>query len=228
MFVLRRGNGIPLVLLHGVGGDHRVWYPLIRSLPDGFRILAPDLPGHGRSGGGAMGSVMEYAEAVLEELGEEASGGVLVGLSMGGGVALGTYLLSPHRFRGLVLISSAFRLPIIAHDVGKERMCGKIYLSRRLRRLCVRELRKVPEEVLRLDRRAAAYDLLGMAHRVQVPVLFIYGTLDALVRRDTVMESFRRVKRPSLVLLPSSHMLPVEAPEAVKQALLWWLRSLQP
>ncbi len=227
MYVFRRGEGIPLVLLHGVGGDHRVWYPLVRSLPRGFRVLAPDLPGHGKSGGRAMGSVMGYAGAVIEELKGESEGGILVGLSMGGGVAIGTYLLSPQSFRGLVLVSSAFRLPIIAHDVGRERMCSKIYLSQRLRKMCVKDLRRVPDEVLRLDRKAAAYDLLDKAHGVKVPVLFVHGSMDVLVSRDLVMESVRRVKRPSLISLPSSHMLPVESPKALTRALLWWVSLLR-
>ncbi len=227
MYVFRKGDGIPIVLIHGVGGDQRVWYPIVRSFPQGFKLLAPDLPGHGRSGGEAIGSVMGYAEAVLKGLGDEISGGILVGLSMGGGVAIGAYLLSPHRFKGLVLVSSAFRLPVIAHDVGRERMCGKIYLSQRLRKMCVKELRKVPDEVLRLDRKAAAYDLLDVAHGVKVPVLFVHGSMDTLVNRELVMESFRRVDHPSLISLPSSHMLSVESPKALTKALLWWLSRLR-
>src|SRR5690242_16412235 len=47
------GTGQPLLLLHPPPFDHRVWAPVIPYLSGHFRVVAPDLPGCGRSSGAA-------------------------------------------------------------------------------------------------------------------------------------------------------------------------------
>jgi len=56
----------PIVLIHGAGGNHLYWPPDTRRL-SGYRIYALDLPGHGKSGGGAIAMTIasESAERVL-------------------------------------------------------------------------------------------------------------------------------------------------------------------
>ena len=49
LFVRKEGAGPVVLLLHGLGGDHTVWNGLIPALSREFRVLAPDLRGHGRS-----------------------------------------------------------------------------------------------------------------------------------------------------------------------------------
>lgn len=83
------GDGPPLVLLHGIGMDWRVWQAVSRRLHPFFRLLMLDLRGHGESSKPARGySVAHYAadvEDVIEALG---IGDVsLVGSSLGGLVA---------------------------------------------------------------------------------------------------------------------------------------------
>ncbi len=224
MYVRRIGEGIPILFVHGVAGDHRMWLPVVRRPVPGFKFLLVDLPGHGRSGGKPMERVEDYAGAVLDTLKEELEGGTLVGFSMGGGVVASMYAMEPELFRAMVLVNSTFRMPIIAHYVDREDLCRRIYLSRRLRGLCVREMSRVPEEVFRIDKRAAGYDLLHLTYGVKVPTLFVYGTLDTLVRRDMVMESVRRIKPSSVEFVASSHMLPVEAPGALRRVLEEFLR----
>jgi len=49
LYVEQRGQGPDLVLLHGWGLNLRVWDTLTDELASGFRVIAVDLPGHGRS-----------------------------------------------------------------------------------------------------------------------------------------------------------------------------------
>lgn len=49
MWVETRGEGEPLLLLHGFGGSSANWEPLFERPPEGYRLIAPDLRGHGRS-----------------------------------------------------------------------------------------------------------------------------------------------------------------------------------
>jgi len=51
--VYHEDNILPVVLIHGAGGNHLYWPSEIRRLP-GFRVFALDLPAHGKSGGRAQ------------------------------------------------------------------------------------------------------------------------------------------------------------------------------
>src|ERR1700760_227853 len=79
-----------IVLLHGAGFDHSSWALQSRWFAHhGFGVLAPDLPGHGRSGGPLLSSVEAMADwtvALMEAAGT--SSAKLIGHSMGSLVAL--------------------------------------------------------------------------------------------------------------------------------------------
>jgi pimeloyl-ACP methyl ester carboxylesterase len=49
MYIERRGDGTPLLLLHGGGGAGVNWRLIFDSPPDGYELIVPDLRGHGRS-----------------------------------------------------------------------------------------------------------------------------------------------------------------------------------
>lgn len=83
------GQGSPMVLLHGIGMDWRVWQSVSRRLGRERRLLIPDLRGHGQSGKPGSGyTLADYAsdiELLVDELG--LVGTTLVGSSLGGMVA---------------------------------------------------------------------------------------------------------------------------------------------
>ncbi len=86
-----------VVFLHGAGLDHSVWALLARAFAHrGFAVLAPDLPGHGRSAGPPLSSIAAMADwtaALIEAAGVRAAR--LVGHSMGSLVALETGCAPP-------------------------------------------------------------------------------------------------------------------------------------
>src|SRR5262249_59855071 len=98
-----------VLLLHGAGLDHVVWALPARSLAHrGRAVLAPDLPGHGRSQGPALASIGELAGWVLRLL--DATGikqAALVGHSMGALVALATAAAAPPRGRALARLGGS-------------------------------------------------------------------------------------------------------------------------
>jgi pimeloyl-ACP methyl ester carboxylesterase len=85
---LQRGEGAPIVFLHGFGADLNGWRPVHRLLPETLPALAIDLPGHGLSALGeeaSFGALVEAARAALIE--EGVSAAHLIGHSLGGAVA---------------------------------------------------------------------------------------------------------------------------------------------
>jgi 2-succinyl-6-hydroxy-2,4-cyclohexadiene-1-carboxylate synthase len=103
-----RGEGAPVLLLHGFTGSVEAWGDrILAGLAKSYRVIAVDLPGHGRSDAPddptryALPSVVEDLSYLLGEL--SAVNAHWVGYSMGGRVALGAALLTPERVGRLVL-----------------------------------------------------------------------------------------------------------------------------
>lgn len=102
------GEGPPVVLLHGIGLDAGdvSWRHALPALADGHRVYAPDLPGHGESGKPRRRYTTAFfrtaLESFLDELGLDDA--ALVGVSMGGCIALGHALDNP--VEKLVLVDS--------------------------------------------------------------------------------------------------------------------------
>ena len=98
-----------VVFLHGAGLDHSVWALLARAFAHhGFGVLAPDLPGHGRSAGAPLASIASLADwtaALIAAAGIPAAR--LVGHSMGSLVVLETAARHPDKLTALGLISTA-------------------------------------------------------------------------------------------------------------------------
>ena len=85
---LQRGEGAPIVFLHGFGADLNGWRPVHRLLPETRPALAIDLPGHGLTPLGEDASFEALVRAARAALAEEgASAAHLVGHSLGGAVA---------------------------------------------------------------------------------------------------------------------------------------------
>ena len=106
---LAGGDGPPLVLVHGLGGSASNWVELAPLLARRFRLLVPDLAGHGRSAPlPAAASLDPFAEHVLALMEREGMPvAPVVGHSFGGTVALRLAALRPEAVRALVLAAPA-------------------------------------------------------------------------------------------------------------------------
>ncbi|MFE3456127.1 alpha/beta fold hydrolase [Nocardiopsis aegyptia] len=104
-----RGTGYPLLFIHGHPFDHTMWEPQVRALAGrGYRVIAPDLRGYGRStvvpGTTTLDTFARDLAALLNHLELDVVG--VVGLSMGGQIALELYRLFPDRVDALVLAAT--------------------------------------------------------------------------------------------------------------------------
>lgn len=124
-----RGSGPALVLLHGWGLNVRVWDGLTAALCDRFRIIAVDLPGHGRSAWvPERSSLAEQAAQVAETVGAITAEYSLLGWSLGGQIALQLAATPDHAVDRLVLIATTPRLtagPDWPHGAPPERLAAQ-------------------------------------------------------------------------------------------------------
>jgi pimeloyl-[acyl-carrier protein] methyl ester esterase len=122
-----RGSGAALVLLHGWGLNVRVWDGLAASLCDRFRLIAIDLPGHGRSPWlPERSSLEEQAAQIRETLAAITDQYSLLGWSLGGQIAL--QLARDAHIDRLVLIATTPRLvagPDWPHGAPPERLAAQ-------------------------------------------------------------------------------------------------------
>ncbi|GGH16254.1 acetoin dehydrogenase dihydrolipoyllysine-residue acetyltransferase subunit [Alsobacter metallidurans] len=105
---LRRGDGLPLVMLHGFGADLSGWRPLVDLLPGAAPVLAVDLPSHGQSsavGGSDLAAIEDAVSRTIEAEGVDRL--VLVGHSLGAAVATMLAGRFGDRVGGLALLSPA-------------------------------------------------------------------------------------------------------------------------
>lgn len=114
---LDEGHGDEVVLLlHGMAGSSQTWRSVIRPLSRKYRVIAPDLLGHGNSdkprSDYSLGAFAVWLRDLLDELG--VSRATVVGHSLGGGVAMQFVYQHPDYCQKLVLVSSGGLGP----DVG--------------------------------------------------------------------------------------------------------------
>ncbi len=105
-----------LLLIHGMAGSSETWRGVIPQLSRRYRVVAPDLLGHGQSakprGDYSLGAFAVWLRDLLDELGVAQA--TIVGQSLGGGVAMQFVYQHPDYCRRLILISSGGLGP----DVG--------------------------------------------------------------------------------------------------------------
>jgi pimeloyl-ACP methyl ester carboxylesterase len=103
-----------IVFLHGAGFDHTTWALHSRWFAHhGYSVLAPDLPGHGRSGGAPLSTIAEMADwtAALLDV-ARADKAWLVGHSMGSLIAIETAARHPAKVSALSLIGTAATMTV--------------------------------------------------------------------------------------------------------------------
>jgi pimeloyl-ACP methyl ester carboxylesterase len=124
----------PIVFVHGALMGRSVWRPQIDALADRYRCISVDLPGHGTQRDRAF--ELDDAAAGVARAIDAAAGGraVLVGLSLGGYVAMAVAGRHPERVRGLVIAGST------REPTGVNRLAFLLYAW---------ALRLVPESMVR-------------------------------------------------------------------------------
>ena len=249
----REGNGPPIVLLHGVGGNHTVWNQVVPLLTTQFSVIAPDLRGHGRSPA-PEGSEFSYSELeadVLRMLDLDRLGAVhLVGLSGGALLALRLTLDHPDRVRSLIMVGGAAytdphtravaerwaeTLEKDGRDAFALRMLKDLYYPDWIEEHLdladeLREQVKTQDlgPALKWSHAMQAFDERSRVASIRAPALIIQAMDDAVVDA-----SHGRILRQSIpgaqirILAETGHMVPVERPRETAEAIATFVRSVE-
>ncbi len=230
----------PLLLVHGAGGSHLDWPAELRQLA-GTRIIAIDLPGHGRSTGRGYASVKDYAEIVVALLDVlHIQRAVIVGHSMGGAIAQQIGLDHPQRVAGLILIGTGSKLPVeptlpqriidepektvdwlIQWTWGANAPAENKQLGRK-------RLLEIAPPVLRGDYLACqAFDVRDRLEEIAAPTLVLASDQDQMVKLKFPQTLAERIPHASLVVIEGcGHMFPLEAAQTVSAAISKWLAEV--
>src|ERR687886_710247 len=103
------GAGTPLVCVHGLGGAALNWMAVGPPLARGHRVLAPDLPGFGRTALGDRRASLGANRRLLDRFIREVAGSpaIVMGNSMGGLLTVLQAAHSPETVRAVVLVDPA-------------------------------------------------------------------------------------------------------------------------
>jgi len=237
------GAGPAVVLTHGYGGNHAVWFQQLPAFARDRRVIAWDQRGFGRSarGAGAVGPGPGADDllALLDHMGIERAD--LVGQSMGGWTVLGFALRHPDRVRSLVLASTLAGIATPAIDLHLERLLAQApppsdtvpmarhpalgeAFSRRdpAGALLYREIGHAhgppPPEVPRILRETRwPEDALAA---LDVPVLFVVGGDDRLFPPALVREAAAKLPGAEVVEIPGAGHSPYFERPAVWNAVV--------
>lgn len=242
-YVQQGRQGLPVIFVHGSGGNHLVWGSQVRALGEIAQAIAVDLPGHGRSeppGCNSVGAYTDVIRGLLDALHFKQA--VIVGHSLGGAIAQTFGLTYPERTAGLGLVGTGARLrvlPAILEGVLSPTEFEKTMqlvidysyapgLDAEMQRRAEEDFRACRPQVTHDDFAACdAFDIMARVDDLQAPTLIVCGRQDRLtpVKYSEYLAS--KIPNARLVLVDGAgHSVMVEQPEVVNQALAEFVRGI--
>ncbi len=241
LFYEERGQGEPMIFLHGLGGDHLYWLGQLRAFSKYYRCFAVDCRDVGQSSEATepytISSLAADLAAFLRQLNLPPAH--VVGLSMGGMIAQELALANPELVESLVLVSTLARsdewfgatlqaFELIRLQVPNTAAFFEAVLpwwvsyqffvdSGRSSWLCWL-LRQNPEvqsraSFLRQLETARQHDALARLSGIRCPVMILVGEDDAIAPPRYSLELHAQIRQSQLITVPGvGHALPIENP----------------
>jgi 3-oxoadipate enol-lactonase len=247
------GEGPPVILLHPFPVNHEFWLPAAEALASRYRLVLPDLRGHGDSGVGEGPATMEKHAADIARVMDDADIGraPLIGVSIGG-YALFEFWRR-HRGRVTALGLSNTKAPADTGDARTSRLQAaedvlergteqffQSMVSRLMSPTTLETRPDLVEGVLRMMRKMSPEDVAqvqrGMAVRpdsvetlktINVPTLLVTGEQDGFTGLNEAELMRQQIAGSELRVIPKAgHYSPWEQPEAVGLLLRQFLEQL--
>jgi len=237
---LERGNGVPVVFLHGLMGQTAHWEAAVKTLGAVCRAMALELPiFHPALPEATIGELTRSIHLFLDAMGIPCA--VVGGNSLGGHIALELALTHPERVSGLVLTGSSglFERGFtrgVPHrpsaDYVREKMQEIFYDPALVTPQWVEEIRVLvttPASALRVVyfARAAKRDRLeGRLPDIRVPTLLVWGAEDRVTPPEVAQQFHALIPDSTLVFLRRcGHVPMLEQPDAFNVIVKEWLQE---
>jgi len=253
LYSVEAGKGRPLVLLHPLGWDHRVWEREIQSLSAEYRVIACDARGHGKSskppGPYSMTGFRDDFSAQLDALGVDKA--CIVGLSLGGMIAQYLAVQQPDRVSALMLVSTVCHLGPEVRQVMEERIeagtkNGPLAAAQTVAKtLFSTDLKEAEPEFLeefyawRLEmsldpifdsmRATFGLDICASLSALTMPCMVVAGEADGATPPHVVAELAERIPAAEIRSVAGcGHLVPLERPAEFTAILKEFLASHYP
>lgn len=229
-----------LVFIHGSGGCAQFWQAQVKGLVEVANTLALDLPGHGGSKSAGKDTVVDYTGAIVKFLDDlDAPGPIPCGLSLGGAITQQLLLDYPDRFGAGILIGTGAKLKVlpaifesIENDIsGFVDMIATFAASAKTDRAVIRQFQddfvRCPPVVISGDFQACnQFNVMARLGEIDVPVLIVSAEDDRLTPpkyADFLETAISQTARTHI--MDAGHIVPLEKPQAVNQAIIDFLRD---
>jgi pimeloyl-ACP methyl ester carboxylesterase len=247
LYYEEEGSGRPLLLIHGASQDTLSWHDNIGHLAKKYRVLAIDLPGHGKSALVARRpttDTAEFADCIGRFIAaRDLRDVILVGHSMGAGISIMTAIAHPDRIKGVVSVcgGAAFRGPtgvtyqphmLQNSQIHATDWLETIFHSVLGRTTPLERRREMAFDATRCSPYVAYADLLTYSslnlyewlHRIHTPVFYIVGeddwsTTPEMARRTSEQLARLGVRTEFNELKGIGHIPHWEQPEAFNAVL---------
>lgn len=246
------GAGQTILFVHGFPLSRAIWQPQIEALAKNYRVIAPDLRGHGESyapaGVYAMDTFAEDLQALIAE--RKCGPVVLVGHSMGGYLSFAFYRKFPQSVRALVLFCTRATADSEEGKIVRENLAqraereGPVAVAEQMlpkmlaasaaaRPDLVEQVRQI---MLSTSLNGLTGSLRGMAARpsslellpkINVPTLVVAGEHDAIIPAAESAALAAAIPHAELAVIPGAgHLASLENPDAVMATLRAFLARI--
>lgn len=235
MYYETRGQGEPLVLLHGGGGVGAHWNLVFKDAPDGFRLIVPDLRGHGSSTNPSGEFTFRQSAldvlALLDYLGVERF--KAIGMSLGAKTLLHVATRQPARTEAMVLVSATPYFPaqaraIMSQVTSENRTDAEWQQMRQWHKHGDEQIRALWKMANALKDSYADMNFTPpYLATITARTLIVHGDRDALYPVNLAMELFSAIPRSYLWIVPNGGHGPIfgSAAAQFRQTSLAFLRG---
>lgn len=239
------GKGRTLLLIHGAGSDSRIWVNQLSGLSNKLRVVAIDLPGHGKSEPLKQNGIIElYADHIASFMKEiRLDKAVIAGISMGGLIVQQLYLKYPQLFEKLVIVDSAAKIsvPQVVLDLYRNqfefavKQLTPLSFSKKTLKTNPTMVQRHVQEDLQTNPKVGADDYEAVSKvdftttvdRIKTPTLIIEGADDLLIPMSSAQFLHEKIKGSKLEIIPDGgHVNMLEKPDEFNRVLLKFIDAL--
>jgi pimeloyl-ACP methyl ester carboxylesterase len=227
-----KGQGVPLLFVHGSGGDHTTWGYQMKDLSKDHQVIMLDLNGNGKSISRDIVGINSYVQDVLDVVEDLNRPVFLLGHSLGGAIAQQTALAHPEILIALGLIGTGAKLKVhqdILNGIENDFEATALNVAKWefSRNATEEQIQAARDQMVQNGRDAFRknfhtcnqFDVVDQISKIQVPTLVICGKEDKLtpVKYSEFLES--SIENSVLELIDNAgHNVMLEQPVKVNEA----------